>query len=254
MSETNDICAHCGAPRAPGHGACTFCGTVFARAQQTSTQDNVIPCPQCRTVNEWGAQKCVKCQAWVVVQCLFCSSLSPHHVPACLRCHEAFVGAPERFAQRQAAQQGQHRMQVMGTVGNVAASFLGAAVGGAFSGGGYQHGGHHSHHAHHSSFNTSDGNYNTNDRSYDSSNSSNDGGFFGSITGGNTDSGQSNFDTSGSGGSGGGLMDSLFGGDSSSSDTSSSDTSSSGDSGDAGGSGGGLMDDLFSGSSSSDDS
>jgi phage FluMu protein Com len=246
MSETNDICAHCGAPRAPGHGACTFCGTVFARAQQTSTQENVVPCPQCRTVNEWGAQKCVKCQAWVVVQCLFCSSLSPHHVPACLRCHEAFAGAPERFAQRQAAQQGQHRMQVMGTVGNVAASFLGAAVGGAFSGGGYRHEGHHSHHSHHnSSYDNNDG-YNRNSNS--------DGGIFSAFTGDNSDSGQSNVDPSNSGGSGGGLMDSLFGGDSSSSDNNSSSDGSSSDTGDAGGGGGGLMDDLFGGSSSSDDS
>ena len=236
MSESNDICSHCGAPRAPGHGACTFCGTVFARAQQTSTQDNVVPCPKCRTVNEWGAQKCVQCQSWVVVQCLFCSSLSPHHVPACLQCHETFVGAPERFAQRQAAQQGQHRMQVMGTVGNVAASFLGAAagmaVGGAFSGHGYRHEGHHSHH---SSYDNNDG-------------FNNDGGFLGSITGGNSDPGQGRYDTSNRGGSGGGIMDSLFGGDSSSSESSTNDSST----GDAGGDGGGLMDDLFSGGSSDD--
>ena len=235
MSENNDICAHCGAPRAAGYGACKFCGTVFARAQQTSTQDNVIPCPKCRTVNEWGAQKCVQCQTWVVVQCLFCSSLSPHHVPACLRCQEAFAGAPERFQQRQAAQQGQQRMQVIGTVGNVAASFLGAAasmaVGGAFSGHGYRNEGHRSHHSHHGSYGNNDG-YNSN---------SHEGGFFSSIVGGDSDSGQGNHDTSNSGGSGGGIMDSLFGG--------SSDSDSSDSTGDAGGGGGGLMDDLLSGGS-----
>ncbi len=248
MSESNDICAHCGAPRAPGYGACKFCGTVFAREQQTSTQDNVIPCPKCRTVNEWGAQKCVQCEAWVVVQCLFCSSLSPHHVPACLRCREAFAGAPERFAQRQAAQQGQQRMQVIGTVGNVAASFLGAAagmaVGGAWSGQGYRHEGHHGH-PHHSSYDGGGG--------YDNSvNSGNDGGFFGAITGGSSDdSGQGNVDPSTPGGAGGGLMDSLFGGRSSDGGSSSSDGS-----GEPGGAGGGLMDDLFGGSSGggSDDS
>jgi hypothetical protein len=249
MSESNDICAHCGAPRTPGYGACKFCGTVFARQQQTSTQDNVIPCPKCRAVNEWGAQKCVQCQSWVVVQCLFCSSLSPHHVPACLRCHEAFAGAPERFAQRQAAQQGQQRMQVIGTVGNVAASFLGAAagmaVGGAWSGQGYRHEGHHGHHHQHSSYDN-DG---YGGGGYDNSvNSGNDGGFFGAITGGSTDdSGQGNVDTSTPGGAGGGLMDSLFGG--------SSDSGSSDGGGEPGGAGGGLMDDLFGGSSGgSDDS
>ena len=213
MSDSNDICAHCGAPRAPGYGACKFCGTVFARARQTSTQENVVPCPSCRTVNEWGAQRCVKCQAWVVVQCLFCSSLSPHHVPACLRCQEAFAGAPERFQQRQAHQQGQERMQVLGTVGNVAASFLGAAagmaVGGAWSSGhgysneAYRHRGHH-------------GSYDN-----DSSSGSNEGGFFSSILGGDSDRG----------GDGGGL----FGGDDNDDDS----DSDSGDDGDSGGDDGG---------------
>jgi phage FluMu protein Com len=244
MSDSNDICAHCGAPRAAGYGACKFCGTVFARAQQTTTQENAIPCPRCRTVNEWGAQKCVQCQAWVVVQCLFCSSLSPQHLPACLRCHEAFAGAPERFQQRQAQQQGQQRMAVMGTVGNVAASFLGAAagmaVGGAWSGQGYRHEGypHHGYQGHHRSFD-SDG-YRSESRD--------DGGLFGS--GGGESSGQGNWDTSSAGGSGGGLMDSLFsGGDSGGDSGGSSDST-----GDAGGDGGGLMDSLFSGGGGSDDS
>ena len=241
MSESNDLCSHCGAPRAPGYAACKFCNTVFAREKQTSLQENAVPCPGCRTLNEWGAQKCVQCHAWVVVQCLFCSSLSPHHVPACLKCQETFAGAPERFQQRQQQQQGQQRMQVFSTVGTVAASFLGAAAGvavsGAWSGQGHGYQGHG--HRHSSSFD-SDG--------HDRSNR-NEGGFFSSITGGDEGSGQSSGDTNTSGGSGGGLMDSLFG----SSDSSSSSEST----GDAGGDGGGLMDDVFSSSddnSSSDDS
>src|SRR5947199_274485 len=125
MSERNDTCTCCGAPPTPGYAACKFCGTVFARAQQASIQENAIPCPTCRTLNEWGAQRCVQCQAWVVVQCLFCSAISPCHVPACLQCHEAFAGAPERVQQRQQQQQGAQRMAMLDTVGNVAASFLG---------------------------------------------------------------------------------------------------------------------------------
>jgi phage FluMu protein Com len=201
MSDSNDICAHCGAPRSPGYGACKFCGTVFARAKQTSTQENVVPCPSCRTVNEWGAQKCVQCRSWVVVQCLFCSSLSPHHVPACLRCQEAFAGAPERFQQRQEQQQSQQRMQVLGTVGNVAASFLGAAagmaVGGGWSGHGYSNHGYRHRHDHHGSYDD------------DGSRSSNEGGFFGSIFGGDSDRSDSTGDA---GGDGGGLMDDLLSG------------------------------------------
>jgi phage FluMu protein Com len=218
MSESNDVCAHCGAPRAPGYAACKFCNTVFAREKQTSLQDNAVPCPKCRTLNEWGAQKCVQCQSWVVVQCVFCSSLSPHHVPACLKCQEAFAGAPERFQQRQQQQQGQQRMQMLGSVGSVAASFLGAAAGvavsGAFSGQGHRYEGHH--HGHRASFDNENGR----DRDYTSGNNGNDGN------------------------DGGGLMDSLFG----SSDTSSSNEST----GDAGGDGGGLMDDVFSSDSSDD--
>ncbi len=197
MSDSNDICAHCGAPRAPGYGACKFCGMVFARAKQTSTQENVVPCPSCRTVNEWGAQRCVQCRSWVVVQCLFCSSLSPHHVPACLRCQEAFAGAPERFQQRQEHQQGQQRMQVLGTVGNVAASFLGAAVGGAWSGNGYGSHGYRHHRDHHGSYDN------------DGSSSSSEGGLFSSILGGDSDTSDSTGDA---GGDGGGLMDDLFSG------------------------------------------
>jgi hypothetical protein len=261
MSDSNDICAHCGAPRAAGYGACKFCGTVFARAQQTSAQENVVPCSKCRTVNEWGAQKCVQCQTWIVVQCVFCSSLSPHHLPACLRCHETFAGAPERFQQRQAQQQGQQRMAVMGTVGNVAASFLGAAagmaVGGAWSGNGYRNEGyrHHGYQGHHRSFD--EGGYGSRD----------DVGFCGSSS--VEGSRQSNWDTSGGGG-GGGLLDSLFGGDSggnsfggdsggnsfggdSGGNSFGGDSGGSSDStGDAGGDGGGLMDDLFSGGGSDD--
>ncbi len=197
MSESNDLCSHCGAPRAPGYAACKFCNTVFAREKQTSLQENAVPCPGCRTLNEWGAQKCVQCHAWVVVQCVFCSSLSPHHVPACLTCQEAFAGAPERFQQRQEQQQGQQRMQMLGTVGNVAASFLGAAAGVAVSGAWSGHA-----HRHRSSFD-SDG--------YDNSNR-NEGGFFSSILGGD-DTNSTSESTGDAGGDGGGLMDDLFSGD-----------------------------------------
>src|SRR4029079_18891080 len=90
-------CSYCGAPRVAGFAACKYCKTPFVR----DTQSGAIPCPRCNTLNELGAQKCVQCQTWVVLQCVFCSALSPHNLPACQKCGEAFAGAPERFQQRQ---------------------------------------------------------------------------------------------------------------------------------------------------------
>jgi phage FluMu protein Com len=225
MPESTDVCAHCGAPRTPGFAACKFCNTLFPRAAQTAVQDNAVPCPQCKTLNEWGAQRCVKCQTWVVVQCVFCHALSPNHVPACLSCKETFAGAPERLAARQAQVDSQQRMQVVQSVGGVAASFLGAVAGAALTSnrhyGGYSSSGfaHRDH------------------RDYEGDRSSS-GGLLDAFT-------SSSSSSSSDGGSGGGLMDSLF----SSSDSSSSSSSSS-----DGGSGGGLMDSLFSSSDSSSSS
>jgi hypothetical protein len=211
MSEAaEELCAHCGAPRTAGWASCKFCKTPFVKDTQTAA----IPCPRCNTLNELGVQKCVQCQAWVVVQCVFCHALSAHNAPACTHCGEAFAGAPERFAERQRAQHLQQGLQIAGTVGNVAASFLGAAAGaGLFSGSqGYEHQHHH--------------------RDYDPPPppqvADSGGGFFSSLFGGDASS-----DTSGtgaglsqsvdSGSSGGGFFDSLLGGDGSSSDGDSSD-------------------------------
>ena len=154
-----ELCTNCGAPRAAGYAACKFCKTPFV----ANTQTSAIPCPSCNTLNEMGAQRCVQCQTWIVVQCVFCHALSPHNVPGCLKCGEAFAGAPERFAEMQRAQHLQQGLSIAGTVGNVAASFLGAAIGaGAFSGGdGYEH--HH--------------------HRYEQTNESSGGGFFDSLLG-----------------------------------------------------------------------
>ena len=118
MSQAEELCSNCGAPRVAGYAACKYCKTPFASVKDTQT--DAIPCPRCNTLNELGAQKCVQCQAWVVVQCVFCHALSPHNVPACTKCGEAFAGAPQRFAERQRAQQLQTGLEIAGTVGNVA--------------------------------------------------------------------------------------------------------------------------------------
>ncbi len=199
MAEAEELCSNCGAPRAVGYAACKYCKTPFVK----DTQTDAIPCPRCNTLNEMGAQKCVQCQAWVVVQCVFCHALSPHNVPACAKCGEAFAGAPQRFAERQRSQQLQTGLEIAGTVGNVAASFLGAAAGaGLFN--------HHERPTY---------------GGYDQPSQSGDG------------SGAGISESSGSGDTGGGILSSLFGGDSSSGD------GGGGDSGDSGDSGGGFFDD-----------
>jgi hypothetical protein len=196
MSEAEDLCAHCGAPRAAGYAACKYCKTLFVK----NTQTGAIPCPRCNTLNELGVQKCVQCQTWVVVQCVFCHALSPCNAAACTKCGEAFAGAPQRFAEQQRAQHLQQGLNIAGTVGNVAASFLGAAAGaGLFSG--------HSHEGYGEGYDRRD------------------------YPQGDGYQGAGIAQTSDSGSSGGGFFDSLFGG-SSSSDSSSSD---SGDSSDSGG-------------------
>jgi hypothetical protein len=144
MSQAEDLCPHCGAPRVAGFAACKFCKTPFVK----NTQTNAIPCPRCNTLNEMGGQKCVQCQAWIVVQCVFCHALSPHNAPACLSCHEAFAGAPQRLQQRQQQQHVQQGIQIASSVGGVLAPFLGAAAGAAL-GGSHSHGGYYEEHHHH---------------------------------------------------------------------------------------------------------
>jgi hypothetical protein len=229
-------CPTCGAPKQTGLAMCKFCKTPFVQ----NTQTQAVPCPKCPTLNEWGAQKCASCQTWVVVKCVFCGGLSPHHISACLSCHEAFAGAPERLAQRQQAQASQRNMQIAGTVGNVAASFLGAVAGSALTGGYSNHGYGHRHH------HNNDGGFFSNDSGYDNSNNA---------SYDNSDPNAGGSSGSSDGGSGGGILDSLFGGSSDSSSDNSSSSYDSGDSGSSdGGGGGGLLDDLMGGGGSSDDS
>lgn len=130
------VCGSCGAPDSGELVTCTYCRAPYSAEILASA----IPCPQCRTACRWGKTHCAHCQAWIVVSCVFCGALSPCNQQACLQCHELFAGAPERKAQaqmqaQQAAQQiqTQETLQIVGTVGSVAASFLGAVIGAELS-------------------------------------------------------------------------------------------------------------------------
>lgn len=123
-------CENCGAPAQPGVLKCGYC----QRPVSAELAKHAIPCPHCQEPNLWGAQKCVRCQAWIVVQCVFCGGVSPHNQTACLNCKEPFAGAPERKAQKQAQQQQAQNAETAAVVGNVAASFLGGLAGGIIGG------------------------------------------------------------------------------------------------------------------------
>lgn len=130
MTQPSAACATCGAPRQAGLAACKFCKTVYDGAH---AQRDAVPCPRCGVLHQRGAQRCLQCASWLVVQCVFCSSLSPHNAPACKKCNEPFAGAPERLAARRQAEAQQQALKLAGTVGGVAASFLGAMAGSALS-------------------------------------------------------------------------------------------------------------------------
>jgi hypothetical protein len=74
---------------------------------------------------------------------VFCGAISPHNISNCLQCNEAFAGAMQRKQAMQQQQQHQQQMQAVGTWGNVAAAFAGAAVGASIGshnyGGGYSY-------------------------------------------------------------------------------------------------------------------
>ena len=192
---------------------CQFCGQAVS-AERLRT---AVPCPRgdCRTLNVWGATRCLRCTSWIVVQCVFCGGLSPYNQSACLNCREPFYGAPQRKAARDAEISRQHGLETVSTVGGVAAPFLGAMAGGAIGGWAGSQWGHPNHYG---------GGY---------------GGYGGYDPSSNDGSGSVPFGTSGS--EVGGASDGSFGGitessaDDGSFDTGSSDTGSSDGGSDFGG-------------------
>jgi hypothetical protein len=182
MSQTTGsaTCASCGAPDDGEFVNCRYC----KQAVNADALARAIPCPNpaCRMACRWGKQKCGACQSWLVVSCVFCGAISPHNCSNCLRCNEAFAGAPQRKAQMQAQQQQQQNMQAVSTWGGVAAAFAGAAVG-ASLGSHHHSGGYYYHEDHYASNYSPDYDYSPPSSSddYDTSNVVDDaGGFFSS--------------------------------------------------------------------------
>lgn len=138
-------CPKCGAPQKPGYVLCPFCKAPYSE----EVKKHAIPCKSasCREPSAWGQTRCVKCNEWIVVKCLFCGNISPHTMSACLTCNEAFQGMAERKAAQEAEarrlaemQQSQQTAQNVAAYGGVAANFLGAFAGAALAqGGGIYH-------------------------------------------------------------------------------------------------------------------
>ena len=119
------VCQSCGAPAKPNLVECEFCEKPIS----AEAAAKAVGCPQCKTLNAGGQQQCHRCKAWLVVQCVFCSHLSPHTAPACLQCNEPFAGALERKAQRDSSQRNQQIFQTVGMVAPAAVGLLGGVAG-----------------------------------------------------------------------------------------------------------------------------
>lgn len=101
-------CDHCGAPRVPGLASCEYCRQPYPGA---------APGPRCRpcdVVNLTGALACGRCRSPLARACLFCGAASPLDAAACVHCREAFAGAPERLAQREAAARSRRNAELLG--------------------------------------------------------------------------------------------------------------------------------------------
>lgn len=120
------MCMSCGAPEDTSLVTCKFC----QRPYNAELARSAIACPGCKALNRWGMQKCVSCQGWIVVACVFCGAVSPCNAVSCVKCNEAFAGAPQRKAMLDQQRQQQEAMQMVGTVGSVAAPILGGVLGG----------------------------------------------------------------------------------------------------------------------------
>ncbi len=118
-------CDHCGAPRQAGVVVCRFCRAPYS----ANAAREGVPCPNCGLLHEREAQKCSACATWLVVQCVFCGTLSPHRDANCSKCREAFVGSAERLALKKQEAQSKQQMQMVSNVGGVAVSVLGAIAG-----------------------------------------------------------------------------------------------------------------------------
>lgn len=112
-------CATCGAAVDPGLVACSYCQTPYPGAPRG------IDCPACGDDNRPHMVACATCNASLVRGCVFCGGAASIALASCPRCGEAFAGAEERKAAREA----QQRQQQMLGIAQTGLSMLGQAAG-----------------------------------------------------------------------------------------------------------------------------
>ncbi len=127
MSEQHvGVCETCGAPRNPGLVACSYCDTAYPGAPSG------VDCPSCGDGNRPHLVACASCGASLMRSCIFCGGATSIAYPGCSRCGEAFEGAAERKAAREAAQKHQQMIGLAQTglsvLGQVAGSRAGQGI------------------------------------------------------------------------------------------------------------------------------
>lgn len=119
-------CETCGAPANAGLVACSYCETPYPGAPRG------IDCPTCGDDNRPHRMECATCGETLLRGCVFCGAASSIGVAQCGRCGEAFEGAAERKAARDAQQKQQQMLglasQGLSVLGQAAASPTGRGI------------------------------------------------------------------------------------------------------------------------------
>jgi hypothetical protein len=89
--------------------ACSYCQTAYPGAPRG------LSCPTCGDDNHPHNVACARCNGSLQRDCIFCGAASSIAVPACTRCGEAFAGARDRKAEREAAARRQQMMGIAAT-------------------------------------------------------------------------------------------------------------------------------------------
>lgn len=99
-------CGTCGAPPLGGLVACSYCQTPYAGAPRG------VSCPACGDDNHPHNAACARCGGSLQRGCIFCGAASSIALASCSRCGEAFAGARDRKADREAAARQQQMMGI----------------------------------------------------------------------------------------------------------------------------------------------
>lgn len=140
-----NLCDNCGAPYEAGLASCAFCDMPIVGRSVG------VRCPECSELNTADRRSCAVCNHAFTKGCVFCGGVAFLTATACPRCNEAFQGAEQRKAQREAQAKQQQQMQIaqqgLGAVASFATSAAGQGLIQSLTGQITGSGGSHGHHA-----------------------------------------------------------------------------------------------------------